>query len=166
MIRRSPSISTTGSVGPSSTRKYGKASSSRATLSCSMRSCSRGFANTWIEVGMYVSERMAVQIGNPARMAVEVRPVAGKRELGLFIKLPWRLYRNEPCWVPPLLFERKRFFDRNRNPFFKHAEAEYFLAWREGQVVGRISAHIDHNFNEFQGNQWGMFGFFECEDDS
>lgn len=99
-------------------------------------------------------------------MALEVRPVAGKRELKRFIRLPWRLYRNEPLWVPPLLFERARFLDRERNPFFKHAEAEYFLAWRDGRVVGRISAHVDRHFNEFQDHDWGMFGFFECEEDA
>jgi GNAT superfamily N-acetyltransferase len=98
-------------------------------------------------------------------MALEVRPVASKSDLNTFIKLPWRLYRNEPNWVPPLLFERKRFFDRERNPFFRHAEAEYFLAWRDGRVVGRITAHIDRHFNEFQHHEWGMFGFFECEND-
>ena len=52
-----------------------------------------------------------------------------------------------------------------RNPFFKHAEAEYFLAWRDGRPVGRITAHVDRRFNEFQDNRWGLFGFFECEDD-
>ena len=57
---------------------------------------------------------------------------------------------------------RKR-LDRARNPFFAHAEAEYFLAWRDGSPVGRITAHIDHRFNEFQDNRWGLFGFFECE---
>jgi hypothetical protein len=98
-------------------------------------------------------------------MALEVRPVASKRDLNTFIKLPWRLYRNERYWVPPLLFERKRFFDRQRNPFFAHAEAEYFIAWREGRAVGRITAHIDRHFNEFQNHDWGMFGFFECEQD-
>jgi GNAT superfamily N-acetyltransferase len=98
-------------------------------------------------------------------MALEVRPVASKSDLNAFIKLPWRLYRNEPNWVPPLLFERKRFFDRDRNPFFRHAEAEYFLASRDGRVVGRITAHIDRHFNEFQHHDWGMFGFFECEND-
>ena len=98
-------------------------------------------------------------------MALEVRPAASKRELATFIRLPWRLYRNEPNWVPPLLFERKRFFDRKRNPFFAHAEAEYFLAWRDGRPVGRITAHIDRHFNEFQQHDWGMFGFFECERD-
>lgn len=98
-------------------------------------------------------------------MALEVSPVASKSDLNTFIKLPWRLYRNEPNWVPPLLFERKRFFDRERNPFFRHAEAEYFLARRDGRVVGRITAHIDRHFNEFQHHEWGMFGFFECEND-
>jgi GNAT superfamily N-acetyltransferase len=98
-------------------------------------------------------------------VSVEVRPVASRRDLTRFIKLPWRLYRNEPRWVPPLISERRQFLDRSRNPFFQHAEAEYLLAWRDGEVVGRVSAHIDRNFNEFQQNDWGMFGFFEAEDD-
>jgi GNAT superfamily N-acetyltransferase len=82
-----------------------------------------------------------------------------------FIRLPWRLYRNEPLWVPPLISERKRHLDRDHNPFFEHAEAEYFLAWRDGEPVGRITAHVDRRFNEFQDNDWGLFGFFEAEDD-
>jgi GNAT superfamily N-acetyltransferase len=108
---------------------------------------------------------MALDVTLPARRALEVRPVASQRELNTFIKLPWRLYRNEPNWVPPLLFDRKRFFDRGRNPFFKHAEVEFFLAWRGEEPVGRITAQIDRHFNEFQQHDWGMFGFFECEDD-
>jgi GNAT superfamily N-acetyltransferase len=96
---------------------------------------------------------------------VEVRPVTSRRDLTRFIKLPWRLYRNEPNWVPPLLRERRQFLDRKRNPFFEHTDAELFLAWRDGQPVGRISAHIDRSFNEFQGNEWGLFGFFEAEND-
>ena len=108
---------------------------------------------------------MAVDVTLPARRALEIRPVASKRDLNTFIKLPWRLYRNEPNWVPPLLFDRKRFFDRGRNPFFEHAEVEFFLAWRGETPVGRITAHIDRHFNEFQHHDWGMFGFFECEND-
>src|SRR5207248_3125215 len=96
-------------------------------------------------------------------MPVEVRPVASKRELKAFMRLPWRLYRNERNWVPPLLMDLRKRLDRKRNPFFEHAEAEYFLAWRDGRPVGRITAQIDRNFNEFQGNDWGMFGFFESE---
>jgi GNAT superfamily N-acetyltransferase len=98
-------------------------------------------------------------------VSLEVRPVATKRDLMRFIKLPWRLYRNERNWVPPLVSERKKFLDRDDNPFFEHAEAEYFLAWRDGEPVGRITAHIDRNLNEYQANEWGLFGFFEAEDD-
>jgi GNAT superfamily N-acetyltransferase len=98
-------------------------------------------------------------------LAVEVLPVRTRRELRTFIRLPWRLYAGAPSWVPPLLSERKRHLDRRRNPFFEHAEAEYFLAWRGGEPVGRITAHVDERLNEFQGNRWGLFGFFECERD-
>jgi hypothetical protein len=98
-------------------------------------------------------------------MPVEVRPVASRREYKAFVRLPWRLYRNEPHWVPPLLMDLRKRLDRKRNPFFEHAEAEYFLAWRDGRPVGRITAQVDRNFNEFQGNDWGLFGFFECEND-
>src|SRR5438270_2412045 len=98
-------------------------------------------------------------------MPVEVRPVASKRELKAFMRLPWRLYRNEPHWVPPLLMDLRKRLDRRRNPFFEHAEAEYFLAWRDGHPVGRITAHVDRPFNEYQQHEWGMFGFFECEED-
>jgi GNAT superfamily N-acetyltransferase len=82
-----------------------------------------------------------------------------------FIRLPWRLYEGVANWVPPLISERKRHLDPRRNPFFEHAEVQYFLAWRDGVPVGRISAHVDHRLNEFQSNRWGLFGFFECEDD-
>jgi GNAT superfamily N-acetyltransferase len=97
--------------------------------------------------------------------AIEVKPVRSRGDLKRFIKLPWRIYRNAENWVPPLLMERKRHLDREKNPFFEHAEAEYFLAWRGGEPVGRITAHVDHRFNEFQDNDWGMFGFFECVED-
>ena len=98
-------------------------------------------------------------------MGLDVRPVASKRDLTTFIKLPWQLYRNEPNWVPPLVSERRQFLDRAKNPWFEHGEAEYFLAWRDGRAVGRITAQVDRIFNEFQDNTWGLFGFFECEDD-
>ena len=98
-------------------------------------------------------------------MGLEVRPVASKRDLTTFIRLPWRLYRNEPNWVPPLISERRQFLDRRKNPWFEHGEAEYFLAFRDGRAVGRITAQVDRILNEFQDNQWGLFGFFECEDD-
>jgi GNAT superfamily N-acetyltransferase len=94
-----------------------------------------------------------------------VRPVRGRRDLKRFVKLPFRLHRDHDRWVPPLIYERRRFLDRKRNPFFEHAEAEYFLCEREGRPVGRITAQIDQRWDEFQGGNDGMFGFFECEND-
>jgi GNAT superfamily N-acetyltransferase len=98
-------------------------------------------------------------------VSLEVRPVADKRDLMRFIRLPFELYRNEPRWVPPLISDVRKRLRPESNPFFEHAEAEYFLAWRDGRPVGRISAHIDHHFNDFQQNAWGLWGFFESEDD-
>ena len=94
-----------------------------------------------------------------------VRPVRTRRDLTRFIKLPFELHRDSEQWVPPLISERRRFLDRSKNPFFDHAEAEYFLCERDGEVVGRITAHIDQRWDEFQGGNDGMFGFFECADD-
>ena len=98
-------------------------------------------------------------------MSVEIRRVEGKGDRKQFLDLPYRLYSTEKRWVPPLRLERKEHIDPGKNPFFEHAEVEFFLARRDGRVVGRISAHVDRNLNEFQDNRWGLFGFFECEDD-
>jgi len=96
--------------------------------------------------------------------SVEVKPVANSGELRSFIKLPFTLHSKSSPWVPQLIIDQKKRFNRDKNPFFKHAEAEYFLAYRDGRPVGRISAHIDHTFNKFHDHRWGLFGFFECED--
>jgi hypothetical protein len=96
--------------------------------------------------------------------SVEIRPVRSRRELKSFIDLPYRLHAGTP-WIPPLKLERRFFLSRRLNPYFKHGEAEYFLAWRGERVVGRATAQIDHAFNEFHGSRAGMFGFLELEDD-
>jgi GNAT superfamily N-acetyltransferase len=95
---------------------------------------------------------------------VSIRPVQSARDLRAFIKLPFRLHRGTP-WVPPLIIERRAFLNRDKNPYFRHAEAEYFLAEREGEVAGRITAQVDERWTRFQGGNDGMFGFFECEND-
>jgi GNAT superfamily N-acetyltransferase len=97
-------------------------------------------------------------------MAVEVTPVRGLRELRTFVELPFRLHAGTQ-WIPPLKLERYIFLNRKLNAYFKHAEAEYFLARRDGKVVGRITAQVDRAFNEFHGSRWGMFGFLEFVDD-
>ncbi len=95
----------------------------------------------------------------------EIKPVETRREVEQFILFPWKIYARDPYWVPPLISERKIFFDPNRNPFFKHAEVQLFLALRGKEVVGTISAHINYNHNDFHGEKAGFFGFFECVED-
>lgn len=96
---------------------------------------------------------------------IDVSAVSGKADLKEFIHLPFKIYADEPLWVSPLIMDIKDQLSREKNPWFEHSEAEFFLARRGSEVVGRISAHIDHNFNEFQQNDWGLFGWFECIDD-
>jgi GNAT superfamily N-acetyltransferase len=94
-----------------------------------------------------------------------VRTVSGRRDLDAFIDVPFRLRENDPQWVPPLRFERRAFLDRKKNPWFEHAEAELFICERDGEPVGRITAHIDRRWDEYQGGSDGMFGFFEVAND-
>jgi GNAT superfamily N-acetyltransferase len=96
---------------------------------------------------------------------VQVLRVRDRGDMRAFIRLPWQLYPRTSNWVPPLIAERRRHLNKQRNPFFEHAEAEYFLAWRDGRPAGRITAHVDQRLNEFQDNRWGLFGFFECDRD-
>ena len=97
-------------------------------------------------------------------MSVEVRAVERPGDLKAFVDLPYRLHRGTP-WIPPLKLERYAFLSRRLNAYFTHGTARYFVAVRDGEVVGRITAQIDFNFNEFHGSRWGMFGFLEFTDD-
>ncbi|MGA9860303.1 MAG: GNAT family N-acetyltransferase [Solirubrobacteraceae bacterium] len=97
-------------------------------------------------------------------MPIAVSTVKGRDDLRAFVALPYRLHAGTP-WIPPLKLERYMFLTRKLNPFFTHGEAAYFLARRDGRVVGRITAQVDFDYNEFHHSRWGMFGFLEFEDD-
>jgi GNAT superfamily N-acetyltransferase len=98
-------------------------------------------------------------------VSVEISKVSGGGELRRFIEVPFGLHAAQPLWVPPLRLERRMYLSRKMNAFFTHGEAEYFLARRDGRVVGRISAHVNHAFNDYRKKKWGWFGFLEFEDD-
>ncbi len=99
------------------------------------------------------------------RDAVEVREAVGRRDRRFFLRLPWRLYAGDANWVPPLLGSLDRQLDPRRHPFFEHAEARLYLAWRNGRPVGRIVAIVNHLHNETHGDRMGFFGYFESERD-
>ena len=96
---------------------------------------------------------------------LRVREARNRRDLKRFIDLPYRLHARDPVWVPPLRRDVELLLSRSRNPFFEHAEAEYFIAERDGQVVGRIAAISNRLHNETHGDRVGFFGFFESVDD-
>jgi hypothetical protein len=97
---------------------------------------------------------------------VEIRPVASRRDLDDFIGLPSRLYsQGHPGFVQPLRFERREALTPGKNPFFEHAEAQLFLARRDGEPVGRISAQIDRLYLERYRDATGHFGFIDAIDD-
>lgn len=97
--------------------------------------------------------------------SVSIKPVRSRRELKRFVKVPFGVHRDHPQWVAPLIFERMQFLNAKKNPYFDHAEVELLVAERDGEPVGRISAQIDHRWDEFQGGSDAMFGFFETVED-
>jgi len=98
-------------------------------------------------------------------MSLEVAPVEGGRDLRAFIGFPYRLFRGDPLWVPPLRRDIRTRITPGKSPFFEHATAAHFLARRTGRVVGRISAVENRLHNELHDDHVGFFGFFDVEND-
>ncbi len=94
---------------------------------------------------------------------VKIKKVENEKDLLAFIKLPWKIYRDDPAWVPPLILERKEFLSK-KNPFFTHGEAEFFLAYRGNEPVGRISVQVNRLHLKRYGAE-GHFGFLEAIED-
>jgi hypothetical protein len=91
---------------------------------------------------------------------INVIEVSSEKDLDDFIKLPFFLYSNDPLFVPPLIKDmREKFSDKN--PFFFHAKAKYFLAEKNGKFCGRVASITNHKHNEFHNDRVGFFGFFE-----
>jgi hypothetical protein len=98
-------------------------------------------------------------------VAVDIIPADSKAELERFIRVPMRLSADDPRYVAPLMFERREALSRKVNPFFQHADAQFWLARRDGRDVGRISAQIDHLAKTDPAAPAGYFGMIAAEDD-
>ncbi len=96
---------------------------------------------------------------------IDVVEVESSAQLKAFISYPNKLYRDDPNYVTPLLAERKEFFDKQVNPFYRSARTQLFLAMRDGEVTGRIATCISYRHNEYHEEQTGFFGFFDTPDD-
>lgn len=93
---------------------------------------------------------------------IEVNGKSSRRE---FIKFPWKIYREDPNWVPPLLLELKNQLNPAKNPFFKSAKVKYWIALQDGNTVGRIAGIINHNHNTFYREHSAFFGYFDSIND-
>jgi len=96
---------------------------------------------------------------------IDVRPVRSRKDWKAFIQIPWHIYADDPLWVPPLRLERRMHFSF-LNPFFKHAEWQAWVAYRDNEPVGRISAQIDKIHRNYHGQHSGHFGLLEAVNDA
>lgn len=94
-----------------------------------------------------------------------ISEVKSKGELDEFIKVPFAIYKGNPNWVPQLISEYRKFFDKTKNPFFLHSDARFFIARQDSKPVARIAGIINNRHNEFNHEKTGFFGFFECPND-
>jgi len=98
-------------------------------------------------------------------MTVTVRQIESKSDRRRFVNVPWTVHANDRAWVPPLKQDVLDTLNPRKNPFFEHGEAALFLAERNGDAVGRITAHTNRLHNEYHKDKTGFFGFFESVDD-
>ena len=96
---------------------------------------------------------------------IVVETVRRRTDLDAFIRYQLELYSGDPNFVPPIVAERRDFLDREKNPFFSHAEVELSVARRNGQIVGRIAAIDDALWNQFHNAETGFFGLFDAPDE-
>jgi hypothetical protein len=99
-----------------------------------------------------------------AARTLEVVPLEGRRGVRDWLQVPHGVFADDPAWVPPLHFFERRRISAKHSPFFRFGEAQLFLAYRDGEPIGRISAHVDRRL-ERHADGAGCFGFFECAND-
>ena len=96
---------------------------------------------------------------------IEITKVTNKKQLKEFVTFPFGLYKDCPYWVPPLINDEMETLDENKNPVFKNAEAEYYLAVKDGKTAGRIAVIVNRLEIEEIGKKKVRFGWFDVIDD-
>ena len=96
---------------------------------------------------------------------IEIKEAISKKELKQFVKFPFKLYKNSKHWVPPIISEELKTFDKSENPVFNDADARFFLAYKNGEIVGRIAAIVNWLEINNQGIKKMRFGWFDFVDD-
>ncbi len=99
-------------------------------------------------------------------MSIEVRKVKTAKDLKAFIRFPHKLYGNSTCWVPPMNLSEKWILSRKKNPSFEHGDADYFLAYKNGELAGRVAALVNYRANAKSGEDFARFGWIDFVDDN
>jgi hypothetical protein len=98
-------------------------------------------------------------------ISIEKVDTGNKADVKRFVRLPYRLYKGHPQWVPPLFIDQEMFLNRDKHPYYEHSEADFFVAVRDSRVIGRIAVLENKNYNQFRNTNLAQFYLFECEDD-
>ena len=98
-------------------------------------------------------------------LTIEPVDTRHKGQVRRFVDIPYRLYKHQPQWVPPLRMDVELMLNKQKHPFYEHSDADFFVAVRDGRAVGRIAALVNHPYNAYHHAQQAQFYLFECEDD-
>lgn len=98
-------------------------------------------------------------------LTIEEVDTRNKAQARRFLRIPYRLYRGHPQWVPPLLIDSAMYLNRQKHPFFEHSDGDFFIAVCDGRDAGRLAVLENRRFNAYHGTRQAQFYFFECEDD-
>lgn len=98
-------------------------------------------------------------------LRVEQIDTKNKAMVRRFVRIPFRLYKNHPQWVPPLFIDTETQLNKSSHPFYEHSDADFFIATKDGRDVGRIAALENKPFNKYHKTKQAQFYLFECEDD-
>ncbi len=96
---------------------------------------------------------------------VQIIQVKDKKQFDIFIKFPFKLYKDNPYWIPPLISDEKFTLNKKKNPAFEFSDAKLWLAYEDGKVVGRIAGIISHSYISKWGNKYARFGWIDFIDD-
>jgi hypothetical protein len=99
-------------------------------------------------------------------LTIEKVDTASKSQVRRFVRIPYRLYKGNPYWVPALFIDAEIMLNRQKHPFYEHSDADFFIAVRNGRDVGRIAALVNKPYNQYHNARKAQFFLFECEDDN
>ncbi len=97
--------------------------------------------------------------------SIIIRKIKTQKDKKIFASFPWKIYKHDSLWVPPLLKERLKALDPNKNSFFKHGYAEFFIAEKNGEAAGTFCLGVDTLTNEKRNTAEAIFGYFDCIND-